>query len=52
MNADKSVAGNSSAIKIVTNLVKNEGLGAFYNGFSANAQRIVSWNICMFVTWG
>ena len=29
-----------------------EGPLAFYKGFQANAGRIVSWNICMFVALG
>lgn len=29
---------------------KKEGVAAFYNGFAANASRIVSWNIVMFMS--
>jgi len=29
-----------------------EGPLAFYKGFSSNASRIVTWNICMFVSLG
>lgn len=29
--------GNESIVGCVTSLVKKEGLGAFYNGFAANA---------------
>lgn len=36
-------------IRTVANIVKNEGFGAFYKGFGANANRIISWNIAMFV---
>lgn len=51
MNADKS-KGNVSAVSVITKLIKKEGFGSFYNGFGANASRIVSWNMAMFVTWG
>ncbi|KRX05306.1 Mitochondrial carrier domain [Pseudocohnilembus persalinus] len=51
MNADKA-AGEGGIIHIVSNIIKNEGLSTFYNGFSANATRMISWNIAMFVTWG
>lgn len=27
-----------------------KGIMSFYNGFSANAGRIISWNIVMFIT--
>ena len=34
----------------VVKTFKNDGLLAFYKGFVPNASRIVSWNICMFVS--
>jgi hypothetical protein len=30
--------------------VKNEGIFAFYDGFSSNATRVITWNIFMFMT--
>lgn len=30
--------------------IKNDGPLAFYNGFTTNASRIISWNVVMFVT--
>lgn len=33
----------------ISRTIKNDGLGAFYNGFNANASRIISWNIVMFM---
>lgn len=35
---------------IVVDIVKNQGLGTFYKGFSANFMRLGSWNVVMFVT--
>lgn len=34
----------------VTKTLMQEGPLAFYKGFSANAMRIVSWNIVMFIS--
>jgi len=28
---------------------KENGVMAFYKGFAANCQRLVSWNVCMFL---
>ena len=49
-------------IECIVNAVKNDvkyytillikGLLSFYNGYSANAGRIVSWNMVMFVSLG
>jgi len=30
-------AGEGGIVHIISSLIKNEGLGAFYNGFTANA---------------
>jgi len=35
---------------IVMDIVKNQGLGTFYKGFTANFMRLGSWNVVMFVT--
>jgi len=37
-------------IPIIGDIVKNQGLGTFYKGFSANFMRLGSWNVVMFVT--
>lgn len=46
---NKSVNYNGF-IDCVTRTAKNEGLLAFYNGFTANFMRIGTWNIVMFIT--
>lgn len=38
-----------SVMTAVTEIGKAKGLGGFYQGFSANCQRLISWNIAMFV---
>ncbi|CAD8198655.1 unnamed protein product [Paramecium octaurelia] len=43
---------NVGVLTVVKNIIKNEGVMNLYNGFSANAGRIITWNICMFVTLG
>ena len=48
MNAKPGVY--NGVLDCVFKTAKNDGLLAFYSGFSANANRIVSWNIVMFVT--
>jgi solute carrier family 25 uncoupling protein 8/9 len=48
MNAKPGVY--TGVLDCVVKTVKNDGFMAFYNGFSANANRIVTWNIFMFVT--
>ena len=48
MNAKPGVY--KGVIDCVIKTMKNDGPLAFYNGFSANANRIVTWNIFMFVT--
>jgi solute carrier family 25 uncoupling protein 8/9 len=40
----------SGLFEIIGNIVKNEGLGTFYKGFTANFMRLGSWNVVMFVT--
>jgi solute carrier family 25 (mitochondrial uncoupling protein), member 8/9 len=35
---------------IIADICKNQGLGTFYKGFSANFMRLGSWNVVMFVT--
>ena len=42
-------AGESS-LKMIQNMVSNEGLGAFYKGYSASLLRLVSWNAILLVT--
>jgi solute carrier family 25 uncoupling protein 8/9 len=37
-------------IDCVRTTMRNEGPGAFYNGFTANFMRIGTWNIVMFIT--
>ena len=34
----------------VKTLVQEKGFSGFYAGFNANVQRIVSWNVVMFLT--
>lgn len=48
MNAKPGVY--SGVLDCVVKTMRNDGPLAFYNGFSANANRIVSWNIFMFVS--
>jgi len=40
----------TSVFDCINKTLKKEGPLAFYDGFTANASRIVSWNIVMFVT--
>ena len=40
----------NGVVDCVVKTFKNEGPLAFYKGFKANASRIVTWNIFMFVT--
>jgi len=40
----------TSVLDCIVRTFKKEGPLAFYDGFSANASRIISWNIVMFVT--
>lgn len=37
-------------VDCIAKTYKEDGVKAFYKGFNANAQRIVTWNIAMFVT--
>jgi solute carrier family 25 uncoupling protein 8/9 len=46
---NKSVHYNGF-IDCVTKTARQEGLLAFYNGFTANFMRIGTWNIVMFIT--
>ena len=45
-----NLSGGESGLAMVTGMVKNEGLGSFYKGFSANFMRLGAWNCCMFVS--
>lgn len=40
----------TGVLDCVVKTLKNDGFLSFYNGFVPNATRIVSWNICMFMT--
>jgi len=40
----------SGVLDCVMRTAREEGVGAFYNGFTANFMRIGTWNICMFIT--
>ena len=48
MNAKPGVY--NGVLDCILKTIRNDGLRAFYGGFSANANRIVSWNIVMFVS--
>jgi len=51
MNANKTKGqAYKGVIDCITRTVKDEGILAFYKGFTANAQRLISWNIVCFVT--
>ncbi|KAL4503410.1 hypothetical protein ABPG72_001016 [Tetrahymena utriculariae] len=40
----------NGVLDCIVKTYQEDGIRAFYKGFNANAQRIVTWNICMFVT--
>lgn len=48
MSRDPSKGGN--VFTIIGSTLRNEGVGAFYKGFSANFMRLGCWNTVMFVT--
>jgi len=51
MNANKATGQvYSNIFDCIYKTFRNEGFFAFYKGFTANAGRIVTWNIVMFVT--
>lgn len=51
MNAKKgSGVAYSGVFDCIFRTFKEEGFLAFYKGFGANASRIISWNVVMFVT--
>ena len=50
MNA--KVGEYSGVVDCIVKTWKENGLLSFYKGFQANANRIVTWNICMFVSLG
>lgn len=49
MNQSAGQQAYTGVIDACGKIMRNEGFGAFYKGFAANASRIVSWNICMFL---
>ncbi|KAK3923207.1 Mitochondrial uncoupling protein 2 [Frankliniella fusca] len=40
-----------SALEVATRMASNEGLAAFYKGFTPSFCRLVSWNIAMWITY-
>eukprot|EP01016_Furgasonia_blochmanni_P056322 TRINITY_DN9583_c0_g1_i7.p1 TRINITY_DN9583_c0_g1~~TRINITY_DN9583_c0_g1_i7.p1 ORF type:complete len:335 (+),score=101.32 TRINITY_DN9583_c0_g1_i7:49-1005(+) len=50
MNSKKGGDGYTGVIDCIVKTTKKEGPFAFYKGFTANAWRIISWNIVMFMT--
>lgn len=50
MNA--KVGEYSGVLDCVAKTWKENGILSFYKGLQANANRIVTWNICMFVSLG
>ena len=49
MMPDGTTMPYNSLVEAVSSLYKEAGLMGFYKGFNANCQRLVSWNVCMFV---
>ena len=45
-----NMSGGESGLAMVSGMIKKEGMGSFYKGFTANFMRLGCWNCCMFVS--